>query len=260
MTTKKTHKIKNSVKGKANQPSVKATLAVVTIVVQAIIILFLVVALTMPRSCAEKNELANNVRGALGGNQKTTTQKRFGGAMDGDRVMGKRGSKATVVMYVDMQCPACAQMMPHYQNIYDKYKDKAEFIIRYFVIDGHDYARAAAIAVEAAAKQGYYWQMLTKTFENRGDWAYVNNEERLTQRLAEVFEEATEKKGDKEQFLADLKDAEIAKKVDKDHETGRKDSVNATPTIIIDSIDIDFSQSSLGVEELMSQKIEKALE
>ena len=257
MTTKK---IKNNVKGRANKASAKATLAIVTIITQTVIILLLVAALTMPRTCAEKNEVAENVRGALQANKKTTVQKHYGKALDGDHVMGKQGSKATVVMYVDMQCPACAQMMPYYRRVFEKYKDKAEFIIRYFVIEGHDYARPAAIAVEAAAAQGYYWEMLNKTFENRGDWAYVNSEERLTQRLTEVFEEATSGKGDKERFVKDLSNENLAKKVDNDHSTGRKDNINATPTIIVDSADIEFSESELSVEELMAQRIEKALE
>ena len=148
----------------------------------------------------------------------------------------------------------------YYRRVFEKYKDKAEFIIRYFVIEGHDYARSAAIAVEAAAAQGYYWEMLNKTFENRGDWAYVNSEERLTQRLTEVFEEATSGKGDKERFVKDLSNENLAKKVDNDHSTGRKDSINATPTIIVDSADIEFSESELSIEELMAQRIEKALE
>lgn len=259
MTAKKPSKIKNNVKGKSKNDSAKATLAVVTIIVQAVIILLLVVALTMPRSCAEKNDLANNVRSALQGSKKTA-QKRYANALKSDHVMGNQYSKATIIMYIDMQCPACAKMMPHYRVVYEKYKGKAKFILRYFVIQGHDYARAAAIAVEAAGKQGYYWEMLNKTFENRGDWAYVNSEERLNQRLAEVFEDASSKKGNKEQFLSDLNDANLAKKVDEDNNIGRKDNIDATPTIIVNGEDINFSQSNLDVKELMGQKIEKALE
>lgn len=257
MTTKK--KIKNNVKGKPDTSTAKATLAVATIVVQFIVIIILVIALTMPQKCSDNGSLADGIKNALDTSSKNL-HKRFGVFLENDHVMGKTDSKAKVIMYVDMQCPACAQMMPFYREIYEKYKDRAGFSIRYYLIDGHTYARPASIAVEAAAKQGYYWEMMNAVFEQRSNWAYVNDDKLLTERLADVFDTATSKKGNKAKFLDDLNDDSIAKKVDGDHELGKKDNIDATPTIIVNSEDIDFSESSLKVTDLMSQKIEKALE
>ena len=257
MTEKK--KIVNKVKGRPKIDPPKTTLIIATIVTQFLIIIILVIALTTMPKCAN-DSLAGSIKQALNTTNKTSTTKRFGAIMDSDHVMGKRDSKATVIMYVDMQCPACAQMMPIYRSVYEKYKDKATFAVRYFIIESHVYARTASLAVEAAAEQGYYWEMMNAEFEMRSNWAYVSDENMLIERLTDVFEKATSGKGDKDRFLSDMKSESVAKKVDGDHQTGRKDNITATPTIIINNEDIDFSESELDVDDLMAQKINKALE
>ena len=258
MTAQKKKKIVNKVKGKPKKGPAKSTLAMAVIIAQFIVIIILAIALTTPQKCTDGGSFANGVQNALKSSKKSL-QKRYGDMLNSDRVMGKKDSKAKVIMYVDMQCPACAQMMPMYRQIYEKYKDKAAFTVRYYVIESHVYARPAAIAVEAAAKQGFYWEMLNAVFEYRSNWAYVNNNDLLTERLAGVFETASGGKGNKEKFLSDLNDASLAKKVDNDNQIGRKDNITATPTIVIGGEDIDFSESELDVDDLMSQKIDSLL-
>ena len=79
-----------------------------------------------------------------------------------DHIMGKKDSRVVFVWYIDMQCPACAQMLPVVNSLYQKYGDKVAFVTRHLTLKGHDYARPAAIAVEAAAEQGYFWEMITE--------------------------------------------------------------------------------------------------
>ena len=102
-------------------------------------------------------------------------------------------------------------------------------------------------------------EMMNTTFDKRSDWAYVNSESMLEDRLAEVFEAASGGNGDVAQFRADLKDDNLAKKVDFDWNTGIKDSISATPTIIVNGEEVDFTSGSKGITETITDALDGAL-
>ncbi len=252
----------NVVGKKTAQNDIKMAYMAVTIIVQFIVIIFLIIALTMGRTGAN-TDLADGTKQVV--STKSSSLKLYRDKIDasaengfiGDHVLGNVDSETTAIMYVDMQCPACASVMPRFTSVFNNYQNKAKFIIRYYIISGHNYARPAAIAVEAAAKQGYYWEMMNALFTYRSNWAYVNSDELLQSRFVEIFVTASGSKGDKEKFLVDLKDENLAKKVDFDHSIGVKDNINATPTIIVNGKEIDFENSTEGVETLFKRAIEE---
>ena len=86
----------------------------------------------------------------------------------------------------------------------------------------HGYARKAAIAALAAAKQGKFWEIHEKLFANQKD-------------LSDVKVEAIA--GDlglnMEQFNRDLKDSAIASLIDRDMNNGRQANVQGTPSIFV---------------------------
>ena len=51
---------------------------------------------------------------------------KYGKVEASDYVEGKTDSQAVFIWYVDMQCPACAQMAPVVQSLYEKYGDRVE--------------------------------------------------------------------------------------------------------------------------------------
>jgi len=268
--TEKTKTFKNSVKGKkeitisATKMAMLTRLVVVEFLVIAVLGVMLTAVVSTKSSCTpEINSASDDSTEVV----KDTTPKRFATAIApsdengniGDRVMGKSDSKATVIMYVDMQCPACAQMMPIYKRIYEKYKDQATFIVRYYIITSHVYARLASIAVEAAAQQGYYWEMLNEVFSSRSEWAYVDSDATAKERMTDIFKKISDGNGDADRFVSDLGNETLAKKVDFDWGLGKEDNINATPTIIVNSVDVDFSNSDKSVSDLVGEKIEEAL-
>ncbi len=176
----------------------------------------------------------------------------------GDHVRGDRSSKVLVVEYADPQCPGCAAMMPRMDAIYEKYKNKVAFVYRHYPISGHVNARSAAIAIEAAGKQGFFWEMLTKVFEKRADWVRLSGENKLTDAYATIFKEVANN-GNISQFKKDLKDSNLAKKVDNDKALGVKDKIYATPTIIVNGKSVDFMSTS-DPQKPIEEAIEKALD
>ena len=178
----------------------------------------------------------------------------------GDHVRGKRDSQVLVIEYADMQCPGCAQMMPKMEKIYEKYSDKVAFVYRHYSIASHKNARSAAIAVEAAGKQGYYWEMLAEMFERRDDWITIANENSLKSAFVEVFEKATNNKGDVKKFRRALSDSSLGKKVDSDKGLGMEDKVTATPTVIVNGEEVNAAGSLDDWVESIEDAIEDALD
>ncbi|MBR3377803.1 thioredoxin domain-containing protein, partial [Candidatus Saccharibacteria bacterium] len=176
----------------------------------------------------------------------------------GDHVRGKRDSEVLVIEYADPQCPGCATLMPKMDSIYKKYKDKVAFIYRHYTIAGHQNARSAAIAAEAAGKQGYFWEMISELFDDRTGWIMETKEDKLADVYANIFKEASNNKGNVTQFKKDLKDSNLGKKVDHDKTLGTKDNLSATPTVIVNGEEVNF-YSTTNAQKVIEDAIEDAL-
>ena len=254
---KKKTSFKNSVKGKT-EPKVSrgyVTFSIITMAAEALVIIVLGMALTIansgPKYTVDKDGNVVKVR--------QDKAVKNGKIVAGDHIEGKKDSDVVFIWYVDMQCPACASMAPIVQTLYEKYGDSVAFVTRNFLITGHNYARPAAYAVEAAGDQGYSWDMMMATFSERQNWAYVNNESLLRERLAEIFMEVSDGNGDKERFLADMTSDKYESKIDSDEKLVRQDDLSGTPTIIINGKSIDFTESKESPVYMFAEELDKAL-
>ena len=159
----------------------------------------------------------------------------------GEHVRGKVDSKVVLVEYADLQCPGCASMMPRVTELYEKYGDRVAFVFRNFPISGHQNARSAAAAVEAAGLQDHYWEMLEATFAARADWMYKTGSER-NDVYVKIFME-TCPDGDVEKFKTDMNDERVEKKINFDQSIGReKAKVSATPAFYINGKNVAVSE------------------
>lgn len=175
----------------------------------------------------------------------------------GDHVRGKRDSSVLVVEYADPQCPGCAMMMPVMDEIYEEYKDKVAFVYRHFPIASHQNAVSAAIAIEAAGKQGYYWEMLSAMFDRRAEWIPKSGNS-LTAAYMSIFKTVSNNKGNMEQFRSGLNNAELKTKVSFDKSKGYEDDLYATPTIIVNGEEVDI-MSAENIKVAIEEKIDEAL-
>src|SRR6202158_3888643 len=78
-----------------------------------------------------------------------------------DHVRGGGGANAvTVVSYGDFLCPYCRRLMPVLARLREALGDRLVYVFRHFPNErAHPGAELAALAAEAAAKQGQFWQM-----------------------------------------------------------------------------------------------------
>jgi len=93
-----------------------------------------------------------------------------------NHIKGNPDASVTLVEYSDFQCPACGQFYPYVKQVVEEEGDNIRFEYRHFpLITIHPNAVPGAIASEAAAQQGKFWEMHDKLFENQSEWSNASN-------------------------------------------------------------------------------------
>lgn len=160
--------------------------------------------------------------------------------------IGVENAKVVVVEFLDPECSACAAQFPMVKGIVSDYKNKIKFVVRYMLF--HKSAKVAAIATEAAGRQGKYWEMQAQLFF-RKDWT-MSDVPRF-----DIFEDIAKNLGlNINQFKTDSKDPVLEQKVLADYEEGKAIGISATPTIFVNGLPVD----ELSYENLKS-RIEEEL-
>jgi len=170
-----------------------------------------------------------------------------------DHVRGDLHAPGILVEYGDFQCPHCGAAYPILKKIEKDYKDKMAFVFRHFPLaEIHPFAQAAAVASEAAANQGKFWQMHALIFENQ----QLLGIEMLLQ-LAESL------KLDMKRFGHDFKDPKMFKKVEDQFESGILSGVNGTPSFYINGAkyndSYDYDSLTRAIDQAISEnRVSKA--
>ncbi len=142
-----------------------------------------------------------------------------------DWVQGQADAKMVLVEYGDYQCPACAAYHPIVEQLLEEFGDQIAFVYRHFPLRSiHRNADLAAQAAEAAGKQGKFWEMHARLYENQRDWA-----DKVAPR--DIFEGYGDSLDlDREQFLRDLDSNGIKERVARDLAQANQMGLRGTPT------------------------------
>lgn len=139
---------------------------------------------------------------------------------------GSANPKVTVVEFSDFQCPYCKDAEPVVKAVLDKYPADVRVIYRHYpLIQAHQFAMDAAVAAEAAGKQGQFWQFHHLLFENQPS---VTNPDSFKR---DKFVEYAKTLGlNVDQFVKDFDSDATRQRVLTDRDEGDKIGINATPT------------------------------
>ena len=164
-----------------------------------------------------------------------------------DHIEGNPRSPVVLVEYGDFQCPHCGAAYPIVKRIQKKFKSQLAFVFRHFPLtEAHPYAQIAAVAAEAAANQGQFWEM--------HDLIYENQESLSLETLVLL---AQSLKLDMKIFQKDMKNPGLLEKVEADFESGVVSGVNGTPSFYINGLKFngsyDYETLSEAIEYVISQ-------
>jgi protein-disulfide isomerase len=135
---------------------------------------------------------------------------------------GKADALVTIVISSDFQCPFCSRVEGALKEIEKTYPNDVRWVWANQPLPFHDKAKPAALAAMAAHRQGKFWQMHAKLFENQKDLSDEN------------YDKWAKELGlDMAKFAADRKDAALGKQIDQETAAANQVGAGGTPSFLI---------------------------
>jgi protein-disulfide isomerase len=164
-------------------------------------------------------------------------------------VLGPADAKVTVVEFLDPECETCRLMYPLVKAVMKKYEGRVRLVVRYMPF--HPNSLFAASALEAAAEQGKYWEMLEAVFQQQPQWGDHH------QPRPELIPEIARQLGlDMDRFNRSLSSPAHKQKVQIDEADGKTLGVNGTPTFFVNGKQLDqlgYDQLQALIDEALSR-------
>ena len=143
-----------------------------------------------------------------------------------DHSQGPATAAVTLVQYGDYECPYTRQSTTIVRAIQQQLGDQLRFVFRNFPLtEIHPHALHAALAAEAAAAQGKFWQMHDYIF---------HHQHTLEDSDLEQFAGAVGL--DMQQYARALADQRSLARIEEDVEGGERSGVQGTPTLFINEV------------------------
>jgi protein-disulfide isomerase len=143
-----------------------------------------------------------------------------------DHSQGPETATVTLVQYGDYECPYTRQSTWVVQDIQKQLGDKLRFVFRNFPLtEIHPHALHAALAAEAAASQGKFWQMHDYIFHHQHTLEDTD--------LASFAETLGL---DLQQYARDMAHQSFLPHIEEDVESGESSGVQGTPTFFINRV------------------------
>ena len=143
----------------------------------------------------------------------------------GRPVKGNPNAKIKIVEFSDFQCPFCDKARTEISKVVAAFPNDVAFYFLHFPLDSHPEAHGAAIAAECANRQGKFWELHDKMFENQATLTAPNIDQFATQLGIDMAKFGTCKS-----------DPEVAKMVAADQAQGEEAGVEGTPSFFINGI------------------------
>ncbi len=167
-----------------------------------------------------------------------------------DWVTGNPSSSVILVEYSDFQCPACGAYFPVLQQLEKDFAKDVAFIYRPYPLTSiHPNAFPAAVAAEAAGKQGAFWPMHDLLYTNQAKWSG------LLSTKSTFVEYAKELKLNVDQFTADLGSKELRAKVDAGIAEAGRLQLPGTPTFFLNGVQIQNPRNYTEFKALLKQTL-----
>jgi protein-disulfide isomerase len=144
-------------------------------------------------------------------------------------IRGNPDAPVTLEEFGDFQCPPCGKFSEFVEELLKEYNPRLRLVFRNFPLSGHEHAREAALAAEAAGLQGKFWEMHDTLYREQDTWSKSPN-------VRELFESYAGTIGlNVDQFKKDMDGDKARERVDSDRALADFLGVKATPTLFINN-------------------------
>jgi protein-disulfide isomerase len=140
----------------------------------------------------------------------------------GRPVYGNERAPVTLVVFADFECPHCKAEVPALRAAVDQFRGRVKLVFKHFPLRGHERAKPAAIACEAAHEQGKFWEMHDAVFAHQD----ALEDEDLRKYAQQIGL-------DMGKFDAAWKARRAEQLVDADRAEGEKAGIDGTPAVFV---------------------------
>jgi protein-disulfide isomerase len=165
------------------------------------------------------------------------------------QTLGSDDAKVYLVEFSDPACETCSKFHPFVKKLMKDNPDKIKLVVRYAPFhDGSDYM---VKILEAARKQGKYWETLEVMFKTQLYWASHHNPQ------PQLIWKYLQRAGlDLEKIRSDMNDPQIAKIIQQDLADAKTLNVKKTPGFFVNGKPLpSFGYKQL--QELVESEINK---
>jgi protein-disulfide isomerase len=160
-----------------------------------------------------------------------------------DHIQGYPEATIELIEYGDFQDPHCMHAYPLIKKLQQNFGKALRFVFRHFPLsDRHAFALPAAIAAEAAGRQGKFWEMHNLIFEKQ---PYLNE--------YSLLEFGIQLRLKLQAFKEDLLDDTISEKVKAHFDSGIRYGVRHAPCFFINGEkfcgELDYVQMAEAMTE-----------
>jgi protein-disulfide isomerase len=174
------------------------------------------------------------------------------GVAAGTHVRGNPGAAVTIEEFGDFQCPPCSVMAGFLRKTEEEYGSRVRVIFHNFPLAVHAHAREAALAAEAAEKQGRFWEMHDLLYKEQPIWSKADDVPKLLTGYAGAIGL------DLDRFKNDLQNPEAAARVDADQKLGASRGVTSTPTLFVNNVALPpASTNAAGVKNAIETALKE---
>ena len=168
-------------------------------------------------------------------------------------MLGSPTAAVTLEEFADFQCPSCGDKHPVMKQIQSIYGSRIKFIFRNYPLPMHDKAYDAAVAAEAAAIQGKFWDMHNQLYTNQKVWSSDPNYKQL-------FADYAQKIGlDVDKFKDDMAGLQTKNWVSEDLSRGKALNINSTPTLFINGKSVPYPEMTVdSLRQLIDAEMQAA--
>jgi protein-disulfide isomerase len=167
-----------------------------------------------------------------------------------DHLSGATAAKVVLVEYLDLQCPICRTYHPIIQQLKQDFPNDLLVVTRHLPLPSlHPNAEAAAIAAEAAGRQGMFDEMVDRLFVNRSQWALEADPTTFfADYAAGLGLNAT-------QFASDTADTALADRVARDASSASAVGASGTPTFFLQGTTVSPAANQTDFAAVITQAV-----
>ncbi|MEZ4752836.1 MAG: thioredoxin domain-containing protein [Bdellovibrionota bacterium] len=166
----------------------------------------------------------------------------------GDSPMkGPKDAKVTIIEFSDYQCPYCKRGADTMDELLKAYPNDLNLVFKNLPLPFHKQAKPAAKAALAAGKQGKFWEMHDRLF---------NNQNRLS---SSFFEEQAKDLGlDLDKFKKDLEDPAFDKQIQADMDLAQQNGISGTPGFFVNGIAVKGAMPAEHFKTIIDRWLKEA--